>query len=122
MKLRRLAPVIAVLLVGGVWGFAFVKFGRPPEEASQDRPGAEGQVKKELEELKGEVLGQNGKTRGKKVTAPQQRPPKAYYDYSPREVCVNMKMLHPERYENLDCSDDKFSSPLGWVWSSENSR
>lgn len=120
MNLRRLSAVISIVIVGAVWGGAYLKWGRlTAEELAAEQEATEEQLKKEVDELKGEVLGKDDKTRGKKIVAPQVRPPKAYYDYTPREVCVQMKMRDPDRYEDMDCASDKFSSPVGWIWTSE---
>ena len=117
MNLRRLSPVFAAVAILGLWGGVFLHWGRAgAADASLERPGAGSEVKQKVDELKTSVLGNNAETRGNKVVAPQIRPPKAVYDYTPREVCLQMKARYPEQYEDVDCSSDKYSSPDGWKW------
>jgi hypothetical protein len=114
---RRLAPVVTGIAVLALWAGAFLKWGRGgPTEASPSRPGGDQEIKQQLDDLRTSVLGKNDETRGRKVSAPQTRPPKSAYDYTPREVCLQTKMTYPDRYKDVDCSSDKFSSPNGWIW------
>lgn len=117
MNVRRLAPVFSAVGILGLWGGAFLMWGRSgAADASLERPGANAEVKQKLDSLKTSVLGKNEETRGNKVVAPLIRPSKTVYDYTPREVCLQMKNLHPDTYDDVDCSSDKFSSPDGWRW------
>jgi len=106
------------VLILGLWGGAFMKWGRggPAIEASTDRPGSDKEVQQKLDALKTSVLGKDEETRGNKVHAQQIKPPKSDYDYTAREVCMQMKLNYPEKYKDVDCGTDKFSSPNGWKW------
>lgn len=117
MNVRRLAPVFSAVGILGLWGGAFLMWGRSaPTDALAEQPGTNAEVKQKIDALKASVLGKNEETRGNKVVAPMIRAPKAVYDYTPREVCLQMKNLHPDQYEDVDCSSDKYSSPDGWRW------
>ena len=117
MNIRRLTPVITGVAILGLWAFTFLQWGRAGvADASPDRPGADREVKDKLSDLKASVVGKNQETRGDKVFAPQNRPPKSAYDYSPREVCMQMKVSYPDEYKDVDCAADKYSSPDGWIW------
>lgn len=109
MNLRRLAPVISAVLILGLWGGAYMKWGRavpvPPERAGGDK-----EVNRKLEELRASVLGKDDETRGKKV-APAKIPPKRILEFTPREVCIKMKIDFPDKYKEVDCASDKFSPP-----------
>ena len=105
------------MAVLALWGGAYMQWGRGgATDASTERPGGNKEVDQKLDELRAKVLGKNEETRGKKVYAPQIRPPKSAFDYTPREVCLQMKINHPDRYKDVDCASDKFSSPDGWIW------
>jgi hypothetical protein len=117
LSIRRLTPVFTVVAILGLWGGAFLLLGRSgAADASSERSGADREVKEKLSDLKASVVGKNQETRGDKVVAPQNRPPKSAYDYSPREVCMQMKVTYPDEYKDVDCASDKYSSPDGWIW------
>ena len=118
MNVRRLAPVIAGVSILGLWASVFQMWGRNGnEDPALVRPGAGKEVREKVADMKASVMGKSQETRGNNVVAPQNRPPKAYYDYTPREVCNEMKDRYPEQYSDIDCTDDKYSSPDGWIWS-----
>ena len=115
MNIRRLMPAITGVAILGLWAGAFVVWGRAgAADASPERPGADGEVKQKIDDLKATVVGKNDETRGKVVVAPPIKAPAAVWDYTPREVCLQGKMNFPEQYKDVDCSDEKYSSPYGW--------
>jgi hypothetical protein len=118
VNLRRLAPGISAVLILGLWGGVYMKWGRAglAADASPDRPGSDQEALQKLRDLKSSVVGNDAKTRGDTVHDPQIRPPKSAYDYTPREVCMKMKVNEPEKYKDVDCGSDKFASPEGWKW------
>lgn len=82
---------------------------------ARDGPGAaERAVDEKLDDIKEKLLGKGKETRGIDVTPPRERISKKYYDYTPREVCVQMKLDYPEQYADLDCGADSFNSPHTW--------
>lgn len=101
--------------VVGLWAGAFVVWGRAGvADASSERGGADQEVKQKIDSLKASVVGKNDETQGKKVFAPQNRPEEGAWDYTPREVCMQGKANFPEEYRDVDCSDEKYSSPYNW--------
>lgn len=84
-------------------------------EAANGPGAAERAVDEKLDDLKTSLLGKEPGTRGEEVRPPRLGGvPKRLYDYTPREVCVQMKLDYPEQYADMDCSDDSFDSPFGW--------
>jgi hypothetical protein len=117
VNIRRLAPAIACVAILGLWGGVFLEWGTAgAADASRSRPGADSEVKQRIDDLKSSVVGKNQETRGDKVFGAQNRPEKSAWDYTPREVCLQMKDRYPDEYKEVDCSDDKYSSPNGWIW------
>jgi hypothetical protein len=101
-------------------------FGRPVDESEEDHQAdlerirekeakkAPGAVRRSMHDLKDSVIGGSPTTRGNEILPPRDRPPKSYYEYTPREVCVQMKLNYPEHYKNLDCGAASLSSPYNW--------
>jgi len=109
--------VITGVAILGLWAGVFLLWGRSgAADASLERPGAGGEIKQKVDELRTSVLGKNEPTRGNAVVLPRNRPPERFYDVTPREVCLQMKDRYPEQYSDVDCSAEKYSSPDGWVW------
>jgi hypothetical protein len=122
----NLRPVVAaaacVICIGALWGGAYFLVGRPtPEEqtlseSEQARSRDDKAMDRKLEDLRAGVLGKDDKTRGSDIHAPQTRPSKSAYDYTPREVCWQMKINYPDRYKDIDCADSKYDGTQGWIW------
>lgn len=116
--MRRSWAIAAAVTVALAWaGVAFVAMSphgssvRVPVDT--DQAGAK-EVKSELHDLKGEVLGKGGTVRGDKVIGGVVKPQEKDFQYTPREVCVRMKLDYPEQYANLDCSKPEYDSPHSW--------
>jgi hypothetical protein len=115
VNIRRLMPAIVGVTILGMWAGAFLTLGRTGVgDASSERPGNPNAVKQKIEDLKASVIGKNDETQGKKVFAPQSRPSEQAWEYTPREVCMHGKANFPDEYKDVDCSDDKYSSPYNW--------
>jgi hypothetical protein len=116
MRAVPIALVSAVALAwGGVAWLALSPNGAGSRTTSfdADRTGS-GEVKAELRELKGQVLGKSTNVRGDKVVGNVVKPQEQDFNYTPREVCVKMKLDYPEQYKDLDCSKPEYDSPHSW--------
>lgn len=123
MNLRHVVTAVAcVVTIGALWGGAYFLVGRPSleeqqlSESERARTKDDKAMERKLEDLRSGVLGKDDKTRGSDIHAPQTRPPKSAYDYTPREVCWQMKINYPDRYKDIDCADSKYDGTQGWIW------
>jgi hypothetical protein len=107
--------VAVVLAWGGAAWLAISPRGSGTASAASDvdRTGA-GEVRSDLRELRGKVLGKSTNVRGDKVIGNVVKPQEQDFNYTPREVCVKMKLDYPEQYANLDCSKREYDSPHSW--------
>jgi hypothetical protein len=115
-RAASIAIAVAVVLAwGGVAWIAVSPHGssaRPPS-FDTDKNGA-GEVKAGLGELKRDVLGKGSNVRGDKVIGNVVKPQEQDFNYTPREVCVKMKLDYPDQYKDLDCSKREYDSPHSW--------
>jgi len=113
----RLWPIAAAVAVAAAWAgagwIAMSPHAGATTLSNTDQAGA-GEVRAGLRSLKGEVLGKDRQLRGDKVIGGVVRPRDEVFDYTPREVCVKMKLDYPEQYANLDCSKPEYDSPKAW--------
>lgn len=88
---------------------------RKRRREAEEGPGSvEKAVNDGLDDIGTSVLGKREKTRGQDIKPPREGIPKRYFDHTPREVCLQLKLQYPEEHRDLDCSSDDFSSPFPW--------
>ncbi|HVY48136.1 MAG TPA: hypothetical protein VHB21_19745 [Minicystis sp.] len=119
--MSRVLPIVAAVAVVAAWGGAVwmaaskhAGASAAPVTATRLDNEAEHDVKAELRDIKGTVLGKSRVVRGDKVIAPVVRPQEQDFAYTPREVCVRLKLDYPDQYKNLDCSKPEYDSPHSW--------
>jgi hypothetical protein len=110
----RALPIAVAVAIALAWGGV----GVLTMSRSDDKPGNQhlnaGEVKDGLRSIRGEVLGKNTQVRGDKVVGNVVKAQDESFNYSPREVCVKMKLDFPDKYQNLDCSKPEYDSPHDW--------
>jgi hypothetical protein len=107
------------LLIGAAvaaWGLA-VFFAQTksaePAAVGADATGEQA-MKSELHDIKKDVLGGSAPNRGSKVVGGVLHARDEDMEFSPREVCLKMKLENPEQNKALDCSRKEYDSPNDW--------
>jgi len=109
------ACACVALAWGGAAWMAMSPSGAAPSFGSEEGDGTgKRAVRSELGELRRDVLGKTEAVRGDKVIGNVVKARDDAFEYSPREVCLKMKLDNPEAHADLDCSRKEYDSPHDW--------
>jgi hypothetical protein len=68
-----------------------------------------------ITDFKKKVLGNDDRTRGNDVRNDHGELPPELGDYTPRDVCQEMRLEFPDRFGTLDCSAERFDNGDNWL-------